>query len=81
MRIRRSSTPTSRFLRRPRSPDHARLLFHDRRFGPDGSPKPFPLNDSVNAAAQVLVSDGEFGVGSAREQAAWAASRLAKPPA
>lgn len=62
----------ARFLRRPRSPDHARLLFHDRRFGPDGSPKPFPLNECVNAAAQVLVSDGEFGVGSAREQAAWA---------
>jgi len=63
----------ARFLRRPRSPDHARLLFHDRRFGADGtSLSDSPLNDPRNADAQILVVDGEFGVGSAREQAAWA---------
>lgn len=57
----------ARFLRRPRGPGHARLLFHDRRA--DGS---FALDRPEFAGAEILVSAGEFGTGSAREQAVWA---------
>jgi len=63
----------ARFLKRPRGPDHARLLFHDRRFAPDGAAiGGFPLDRPEFAGAAIMISADEFGTGSAREQAVWA---------
>jgi 3-isopropylmalate/(R)-2-methylmalate dehydratase small subunit len=56
-----------RFLLRPVFPE---LLLHDRRFARDGTPRPdFVLNDPAYAAAQILISRRNFGVGSSREAA------------
>jgi 3-isopropylmalate/(R)-2-methylmalate dehydratase small subunit len=65
----------ARFLWRPRSEGYGTLLFNDIRSEPDGSPKPsFVLNRPVNAGAEVLVADRNFGCGSSREHAVWALS-------
>ncbi len=62
----------TRFNKVPRSPKHARILFHDRRFQPDGSERDFILNREPYRHAQILVADRNFGCGSAREFAVWA---------
>ena len=60
----------TRFNKRPRGPEFARILFHDLRFEPDGAEKPdFILNQPPYRNAQVLVADRNFGCGSSRESA------------
>jgi 3-isopropylmalate/(R)-2-methylmalate dehydratase small subunit len=63
----------ARFLRKPRSPEHAGYLFHDVRFGADGGERPdFVLNQAPFRAARILVAAENFGCGSSREAAVWA---------
>ena len=63
----------ARFLRKPRSADYARFLFHDVRFEADGSEKPeFALNQPAYRSAQAVVAAENFGCGSSREMAVWA---------
>ena len=51
---------------------YGQMLFCDRRFNADGSPKAgFPLNDSRYSGC-ILVAGANFGCGSSREHAAWA---------
>jgi 3-isopropylmalate/(R)-2-methylmalate dehydratase small subunit len=62
----------ARFLRRPRGMGFAGFLFHDLRFRSDGSAiEGFVLNRPEFRAARILVADGDFGIGSSREQAPW----------
>jgi 3-isopropylmalate/(R)-2-methylmalate dehydratase small subunit len=45
-------------------------MFHDLRFDTEGAPRPdFVLNQPAFAAAQIIVSDRNFGCGSSRENA------------
>jgi 3-isopropylmalate/(R)-2-methylmalate dehydratase small subunit len=63
----------ARFLRRPRESGYGRLLFHDVRFGADGSERPeFVLNRPAYREAKILVTAENFGCGSSREGAVWA---------
>ena len=51
---------------------YGQMLFCDRRFNADGSPKAgCPLNDSRYSGC-ILVAGANFGCGSSREHAAWA---------
>jgi 3-isopropylmalate/(R)-2-methylmalate dehydratase small subunit len=48
-------------------------LFHDLRFGQDGSERAdFPLNDPASRDCAILVAGNNFGCGSSREHAPWA---------
>lgn len=61
-----------RDLQRPHG-DYARSLFHNHRFGPDGSEDPtFVLNLPAYRQARILVAGDNFGCGSSREMAVWA---------
>jgi 3-isopropylmalate/(R)-2-methylmalate dehydratase small subunit len=63
----------ARFLRKPRRLGYGGFLFHDLRFGDDGSEKPqFILNQPAYRAARVLVGEQNFGCGSSREHAVYA---------
>lgn len=63
----------ARFMKRDRSEGYGRHLFHDHRFGPDGTPRPdFVLNQPAFAGARVLVAGRNFGCGSSRESAVYA---------
>ena len=63
----------ARFLKFPRGPAYRDYLFHDRRVRPkEMRADPFPLDRPEAAGARILISTGEFGVGSAREGAVWA---------
>jgi 3-isopropylmalate/(R)-2-methylmalate dehydratase small subunit len=44
-------------------------MFHDVRFGEDGSKKAHPLNEPRFAGATILLSNSNFGCGSSREHA------------
>ena len=48
-------------------------LFHDLRYGQDGSARAdFPLNDPASRGCEFLVAGNNFGCGSSREHAPWA---------
>jgi len=54
-------------------PDYGKILFHDRRFNPDGSEKPdFILNTEPFRKARIIVADRNWGGGSSRESAVYA---------
>jgi len=63
----------ARFLRKSRSPEHARYLFHDLRFTDDGALRPdFVLNQPAYREARILIAAENFACGSSREAAVWA---------
>ena len=45
------------------------FLFYDVRFGPNGEPKKYPLNDPRFEGATILICGRNFGCGSSREHA------------
>jgi 3-isopropylmalate/(R)-2-methylmalate dehydratase small subunit len=62
----------TRFNKVPRGPEHARILFHDRRFTLEGTEKDFILNREPYRKAQIIVADRNWGCGSSRESAVYA---------
>jgi 3-isopropylmalate/(R)-2-methylmalate dehydratase small subunit len=63
----------ARFLQKPRDGGFGQYLFHDLRFGADGSENPdFPMNQASYRDARIVVADANFGCGSSRENAVWA---------
>ncbi|WP_174278229.1 3-isopropylmalate dehydratase small subunit [Sphingomonas bacterium] len=63
----------ARFLLRMEKTGLGDVLFRDRRFTPDGTPRPdFVLNREPWRRATILVAGRNFGCGSSREQAVWA---------
>jgi 3-isopropylmalate/(R)-2-methylmalate dehydratase small subunit len=62
----------TRFNKVPRGPEHARILFHDRRFNADGTEKEHILNVEPFKHARIIVSDRNWGCGSSRESAVYA---------
>ena len=63
----------TRFNKRERGPGYEIVLFHDRRFLPDGREHPdFILNRPAYRGAQIIVADRNFGCGSSRESAVYA---------
>jgi 3-isopropylmalate/(R)-2-methylmalate dehydratase small subunit len=63
----------ARFMQRERAAGFGGQLFHDRRFRPDGAPRPeFVLNRPEFAGARILVAGPNFGCGSSRESAVYA---------
>ena len=62
----------ARFLRKPKSPELADVLFRDVRFDAEGNERPdFVLNQAPFRNAKVLVVADNFGCGSSREAAVW----------
>ena len=63
----------ARFLRKPKGPEYAGLLFHDVRFDAEGNEREdFVLNHAPFRDARILVVADNFGCGSSREAAVWA---------
>lgn len=62
----------TRFNKVPRGPQHARILFHDRRFDAQGGEKDFILNREPYRKARIIVADRNWGTGSSRESAVYA---------
>lgn len=62
----------TRFNKVPRGPGHAQILFHDRRFNPDGTEKEHLLNVEPFSHAKIIVADRNWGCGSSRESAVYA---------
>jgi 3-isopropylmalate/(R)-2-methylmalate dehydratase small subunit len=65
-----------RYMRRHRRPghDYGEAFLYDLRFDEAGKPRvDFVLNDPAYRAAKILVTDADFGCGSSREGAAFAA--------
>ena len=62
----------ARFLRKPKSPELADVLFRDVRFDAEGNEREdFVLNQAPFRNAKVLVVADNFGCGSSREAAVW----------
>jgi 3-isopropylmalate/(R)-2-methylmalate dehydratase small subunit len=63
----------AQFLQKLRSDDFGSYLFHEFRFGKDGSEvDDFILNRAPYRPARILVANRNFGCGSSREHAVWA---------
>lgn len=63
----------TRFNKVPRGPGYERILFHDRRFDPQGNEIPsFILNREPYRHARIIVAERNFGCGSSRESAVYA---------
>ena len=63
----------AQFLQKLRSDDFGRYLFHEFRFGKDGSEvDDFILNRPPYRPGRILVANRNFGCGSSREHAVWA---------
>jgi 3-isopropylmalate/(R)-2-methylmalate dehydratase small subunit len=63
----------ARFLTTTTKDGLGKNLFHDWRYGKDGSERAeFALNRPENRGAAVLVAGNNFGCGSSREHAPWA---------
>jgi 3-isopropylmalate/(R)-2-methylmalate dehydratase small subunit len=63
----------TRFNKVPRGPGYERILFHDRRFDPQGREQTeFVLNREPYRHARVIVAERNFGCGSSRESAVYA---------
>jgi 3-isopropylmalate/(R)-2-methylmalate dehydratase small subunit len=63
----------ARFLTTTERSGLGRALFHDWRYGQDGTPNPdFVLNRPESKGAEILVAGRNFGCGSSREHAPWA---------
>lgn len=63
-----------RIRRRPGHTDYADVFLHDMRFDEHDKPRPdFVLNQPAYRRAKILVTGSDFGCGSSRESAAYAA--------
>jgi 3-isopropylmalate/(R)-2-methylmalate dehydratase small subunit len=63
-----------RIRRRPGHADYANVFLHDLRFDEKDNPRvDFVLNQDAYRGAQILVTGPDFGCGSSRESAAYAA--------
>ena len=63
----------AQFLQKLGWDDFGRYLFHEFRFGKDGSEvEDFILNRTPYRPARILVANRNFGCGSSREHAVWA---------
>jgi 3-isopropylmalate/(R)-2-methylmalate dehydratase small subunit len=63
----------TRFNKVPRGPGYERILFHDRRFDPQGNEiSGFILNREPYRNAKIIVAERNFGCGSSRESAVYA---------
>ena len=63
----------ARFLKFPRSEGYGEFLFHDLRYGDDGTVnEAFVLNKAPYRSAGIIVGNENFGCGSSREGAAYA---------
>lgn len=64
----------ARFLKATEREGFGDNFFRDWRYNADGTPKSdFPLNKEMYAGSKILVGGRNFGSGSSREHAAWAA--------
>jgi 3-isopropylmalate/(R)-2-methylmalate dehydratase small subunit len=62
----------ARYLRKPKSPELADVLFRDVRFDAEGNEREdFVLNQPPFRNARILVVADNFGCGSSRESAVW----------
>lgn len=59
------------FLKRIERTGYGAYLFYDWRFGVDGTPTEFILNDTAYEEASILLTGSNFGCGSSREHAPW----------
>jgi 3-isopropylmalate/(R)-2-methylmalate dehydratase small subunit len=62
----------ARFMKQPRAAGYGGFLLHDLRFGEDGAPRGFVLDETRYAGARILVARRNFGTGSSREAAVYA---------
>jgi 3-isopropylmalate/(R)-2-methylmalate dehydratase small subunit len=62
----------ARFMKTPRAAGYGGFLLHDLRFGEDGAPRGFVLEETRYAGGRILVARRNFGTGSSREAAVYA---------